>query len=55
MAKDRSFTAKMAKKDAPEEVPTALIVKPVKTETGHYKFKRVLAKMTSENKKEHGV
>ena len=55
MAKDRSFAAKMAKKDDEEVVPTALVIKPIKSEDGHYKFKRILTKMTNENKKELGV
>ena len=54
MAKDRSFSAKMSKKGE-EAAPTALVVKPVKCEDGHYKFKRILAKLTAENKKELGV
>ena len=49
MAKDRSFAAKMSKKDKEEEIPTALVIKPVKSEDGHYKFKRILTKMTNEN------
>ena len=58
MAKDRSFAAKMAKgtdKDQEEQVQTVLLVKPVKSEDGHYKFKRTLAKLTPENKKALGV
>ena len=57
MAKDRSFASKMAKgdKDKEQQVETALIVKPVKSESGNYKFKRVLTKMTQENKKALGV
>ena len=56
MAKDRSFAAKLAKADKHEEVvQTALVIKPIKTENGHYKFKRVLAKLTDENKKALGV
>lgn len=58
MAKDRSFAAKMAKgndKGQDEQVQTALLVKPVKSEEGHYKFKRTLAKLTPENKKALGV
>jgi len=55
MAKDRSFSGKMNKGQEEEVVPTALVVKPVKSEDGHYKFKRILTKLTSENKKELGV
>ncbi len=56
MAKDRSFAAKMSKKDGDQEaVPTALVVKPIKSEGGSYKFKRILVKMTSDNKKELGI
>ncbi len=58
MAKDRSFAAKMAKgsdKDQEEQVQTVLLVKPVKSEDGNYKFKRTLTKMTPENKKALGV
>lgn len=57
MAKDRSFANKMSKADQnqEEQIQTALVVKPVKSETGHYKFKRVLAKMTKENKQSLGV
>jgi len=57
VAKDRSFASKMAKgeKDQDEPVQTALVVKPVKSESGNYKFKRVLAKLTPENKKALGV
>lgn len=56
MAKDRSFSAKIAKADKGEDiVQTALIIKPVKAENGHYKFKRILAKLTDENKKAHGI
>ena len=57
MAKDRSFANKLAKPDPNQEerTPTALVVKPVKSEGGHYKFKRVLAKMTKENKQILGV
>tara|TARA_B100001750_G_C15396417_1_gene540279 strand:+ start:540 stop:683 length:144 start_codon:yes stop_codon:yes gene_type:complete len=42
-------------KDQDEPVQTALVVKPVKSESGNYKFKRVLAKLTPENKKALGV
>ena len=56
MAKDRSFASKVAKADKHEEiVQTALIIKPIKAENGHYKFKRILTKLTDENKKAHGV
>ncbi len=58
MAKDRSFANKMSKKGDPnqeEVILTALVVKPVKSETGHYKFKRLLTKMTKENKQSLGV
>jgi hypothetical protein len=57
MAKDRSFANKMSKADQNQEevIPTALVVKPVKCQDGHYKFKRVLAKMTKENKQALGV
>ena len=57
MAKDRSFAAKVAKgnQDQDEQVQTALVVKPVKSESGNYKFKRTLAKLTPENKKALGV
>ncbi len=57
MAKDRSFAAKMSKadKDQEEQIQTALVIKPVKSESGHYKFKRKLAKLTPENKKALGV
>ena len=58
MAKDRSFAAKMAKgtdKDQVEQVQTVLLVKPVKSEEGHYKFKRTITKLTPESKKALGV
>lgn len=57
MAKDRSFANKMSKADQnqEEQIQTALVVKPVKSDTGHYKFKRVLTKMTKENKQSLGV
>ncbi len=58
MAKDRSFAAKMAKgneKEQEEQAQTVLLVKPVKSAEGHYKFKRTLAKLTPENKKALGV
>ncbi|MCY4545142.1 MAG: hypothetical protein OXD39_07880 [Gemmatimonadetes bacterium] len=58
MAKDRSFAAKMAKgtdKDQEEQIQTVLLVKPVKSEEGHYKFKRTITKLTPENKKALGV
>lgn len=57
MAKDRSFANKLAKaeQNQEEQDPTALVVKPVKSEQGHYKFKRVLAKMSKENKQALGV
>ncbi len=58
MAKDRSFAAKMAKgtdKDQEEQIQTVLLVKPVKSEEGHYKFKRTMTKLTPENKKALGV
>lgn len=56
MAKDRSFAAKMAKVGkAEEDVPTAMVVKPIKGENGAYKFKRIMAKMTNENKKALGI
>ena len=58
MAKDRSFAAKMAKgtdKDQEEQIQTVLLVKPVKSDEGHYKFKRTITKLTPENKKALGV
>lgn len=59
MAKDRSFAAKLAKgaadKGQDEQVQTVLLVKPVKSEEGHYKFKRTLTRLTPENKKALGV
>lgn len=42
-------------KDQDEPVQTALVVKPIKSESGNYKFKRILAKLTPENKKTLGV
>jgi hypothetical protein len=55
--KDRSFAAKMAKADkgAAEQTATALVIRPFKSGNGHYKFKRVLAKLTKENKEALGV
>ena len=57
MAKDRSFANKLAKAEHNQEepTPTALVVRPVKSVTGHYKFKRVIAKMTKENKQSLGI
>ena len=57
MAKDRSFANKLAKaeQNQEEQTPTALVVRPVKSVTGHYKFKRVIAKMTKENKQSLGI
>ena len=58
MAKDRSFAAKMAKgsdKNQEDQAQTILLVKPVKSEDGHYKFKRTLTRLTPENKKALGV
>ncbi|MDP7235241.1 MAG: hypothetical protein QGI34_00735 [Candidatus Latescibacteria bacterium] len=57
MAKDRSFANKLAKAEhnQEEQTPTALVVRPVKSVTGHYKFKRVIAKMTKENKQSLGI
>ena len=57
MAKDRSFANKLAKVEhkQEEQTPTALIVRPVMSEKGHYKFKRLLAKMTKENKQSLGI
>ena len=55
MAKDQSFAAKSAKKNREADVPSALVIKPIKSENGHYKFKRILTKMTDENKKALGV
>ena len=58
MAKDRSFAAKLAKgsdKGQEDQVQTVLLGKPVKSEEGHYKFKRTLTRLTPENKKALGV
>ena len=57
MAKDRSFANKLAKAEHNQEepTPTALVVRPIKSEKGHYKFKRVLARMTKENKQSLGI
>jgi len=57
MAKDRSFANKLAKAEhnQEEQTPTALVVRPVMSEKGHYKFKRLLAKMTKENKQSLGI
>ena len=54
--KDRSFAAKMAKADQGEEViQTALVIKPIQSKDGHYKFKRILTKLTKENKEALGI
>ena len=47
--------AKGSDKNQEEEVQTVLLVKPVKSEEGHYKFKRTLTRLTPENKKALGV
>ncbi|MBM3264877.1 MAG: hypothetical protein FJY97_15820 [candidate division Zixibacteria bacterium] len=54
--KDRSFAAKMTKGNSAAEVaPTSLIIRPQMGDNGFYKFRRVLTKMTAENKKALGM
>ncbi len=53
--KDRSFSSKMTKGEKVEVITTALVIRPLKAENGHYRFKRVLTKMTKEAKEAMGM